>query len=191
MEQQQQWAEVCTAWLLCGLSKPCSLVHAVETARRTRRLGSITFGQRDWLGPLLVLQGSSIQGASPFKEQWGACWLLRAGHAHCTLRCSVIGREWVGKESREHITRGHILLAMTTFSVGITEGLGQCFPSCHRLAASQLPGEVVFVFFFNWRIIALQYWIGFCHTSTWLNHRHTYAPSRLTLPPTSHPFPPL
>ena len=29
-------------------------------------------------------------------------------------------------------------------------------------------------FIFNWRIIALQYWFGFCHTSTWISHRCTY-----------------
>ena len=28
------------------------------------------------------------------------------------------------------------------------------------------------IFFFNWRIIALQYCVGFCHTSTWISHRH-------------------
>ena len=46
------------------------------------------------------------------------------------------------------------------------------------------------VFIFNWRIIALQYCLGFCHTSTWIHHRYTYVPSLLTLSPTSHPFPP-
>ena len=44
-------------------------------------------------------------------------------------------------------------------------------------------------FIFNWRIIALQYCIGFCHTSTWISHRYTYVPSLLNFPPTSHPFP--
>ena len=38
---------------------------------------------------------------------------------------------------------------------------------------------------FNWRIIALQYWFGFCHAATWINHRYTYVPSLLKLPPTS------
>ena len=32
-------------------------------------------------------------------------------------------------------------------------------------------------FIFNWRITALEYWFGFCHTSsTWITHRCTYAP---------------
>ena len=45
-------------------------------------------------------------------------------------------------------------------------------------------------FFFNW-IIALQYCSGFCHASTWISHRYTYAPSLSKLPPMSHPLPPL
>ena len=43
---------------------------------------------------------------------------------------------------------------------------------------------------FNWRIIALQYHVGFCHTSTWISHRYTNVPSLLNLLPTSHPIPP-
>ena len=31
----------------------------------------------------------------------------------------------------------------------------------------------------NWRIVALQYCVGFCHTSTWISHRYTYVPSLL------------
>ena len=34
-------------------------------------------------------------------------------------------------------------------------------------------------FFFNWRIIALQYCIVFCHTITWISHRYTNVPSLL------------
>ena len=33
------------------------------------------------------------------------------------------------------------------------------------------------LFIFNWRIIALQYCIGSCHTSTWISQRYTYVPS--------------
>jgi len=42
------------------------------------------------------------------------------------------------------------------------------------------------LYIFNWKIIALQYWFHFCHTSTWISHRSTYVPSLLNLPPTSH-----
>ena len=45
-------------------------------------------------------------------------------------------------------------------------------------------------FIFNWRITALQYCIGFCHTSTWISHRYTYVHSLLNLVPTPpHPTP--
>ena len=42
---------------------------------------------------------------------------------------------------------------------------------------------------FNWRIIALQVRVGFCHTSTWISCRYTYFPSLLSHHPTSHPIP--
>ena len=45
--------------------------------------------------------------------------------------------------------------------------------------------------FFNWKIIALQSFVGFCHTSTWISHRYTYVPFFLKLPPISRPIPPL
>ena len=44
------------------------------------------------------------------------------------------------------------------------------------------------LFIFSWRIIALQCCVGFHHTSTWISHGRTYAPSLLNLPP--HPTPP-
>ena len=44
----------------------------------------------------------------------------------------------------------------------------------------------VFKIIFNWRIIALQCWVGFCYTSTWISHRYTYVPS-LPSPTSSHP----
>ena len=43
---------------------------------------------------------------------------------------------------------------------------------------------------FNWRIIALQYCVGFCYLPTWVGHRYTYVPSLLNLLPTSHRIPP-
>ena len=39
-------------------------------------------------------------------------------------------------------------------------------------------------FFFNWRLISLQYCVGFCHISTWISHRYMYVPSLLNLPHT-------
>ena len=49
----------------------------------------------------------------------------------------------------------------------------------------------VYMYFFNWGIAALQYCVGFCHTSTWISHRYTYVPSLLNLFPTSQHIPPL
>ena len=50
---------------------------------------------------------------------------------------------------------------------------------------------VTFLFFFNWRIIAFQNFVVFCHTSTRISHRYTYpcpltpkAPSHLPTHPT-------
>ena len=37
-------------------------------------------------------------------------------------------------------------------------------------------------YFFNWRIIALQNFVVFCQTSTWLSHRYPYIPSLWTSP---------
>ena len=45
----------------------------------------------------------------------------------------------------------------------------------------------LFNLFFNWRVIALQNFVIFCQTSTWISHRYTYVPSLKSLPPTSHP----
>ena len=42
---------------------------------------------------------------------------------------------------------------------------------------------------FNWRKIASQYCVGFCHTSAWISCRDACVPSLWNLPPTSPPFP--
>ena len=38
---------------------------------------------------------------------------------------------------------------------------------------------------FNWRIIALQCFLGFCHMTRWISCKYTHIPSRLSLPPAS------
>ena len=47
------------------------------------------------------------------------------------------------------------------------------------------------LFILNWRIIVLQYYVGFCHVATCISHRYTYVPSILNLPSTSQPISPL
>ena len=44
-------------------------------------------------------------------------------------------------------------------------------------------------FCFNWRIIALQNFVVFCQTSTWISHRCKYVPSLLTFKNISKCFP--
>ena len=50
---------------------------------------------------------------------------------------------------------------------------------------------IFFYLFFYRRIIALQNFVVFCQTSTWICHRYTYIRSVLNLPPISLPIPPL
>ena len=48
--------------------------------------------------------------------------------------------------------------------------------------------SVLNVFVFNWKIIALQYYVGFCQISACISHLCTYIFSSLNLLPTSHPI---
>ena len=41
---------------------------------------------------------------------------------------------------------------------------------------------VSILFLFNWRMIALQYCVGFCYTSTWISHGYTYVTPFWTSP---------
>ena len=57
-----------------------------------------------------------------------------------------------------------------------------------------MMSPVAFLFFFpfckkyfNWRMIALQYCDGFCHTSTWIGHRYTCFPPVLNRIPLGCP----
>ena len=53
--------------------------------------------------------------------------------------------------------------------------------------------KIAITFFFNlffyWKIIALQNFVVFCSTSTWISHRYTYIPSLLNLPSPSPSHP--
>ena len=49
--------------------------------------------------------------------------------------------------------------------------------------------HILFKSMFNWRITALQYYVGVCHISTSISYRYTHVPSLLNLPPTSNPTP--
>ena len=47
---------------------------------------------------------------------------------------------------------------------------------------------LLFLNYFNWRVITLQYCDGFCHRATGMSHRYTYVPSLLNLAPTFLPI---
>ena len=46
-----------------------------------------------------------------------------------------------------------------------------------------------YFFIFNWRIIALQSCVGFCHTTKQIRHKYTSFPPWASLPSSSHPIP--
>ena len=73
--------------------------------------------------------------------------------------------------------------------------LGANRSNCFELTFFFFDSSIRYLFFrafllfiFNRRIIALQYCIGFDHTTTWISHRYTYVPYLLNLPTTS-PYP--
>ena len=58
--------------------------------------------------------------------------------------------------------------------------------SVNHLTTREVPREQLFLFFFDWRVIALPHCVGLCHRSTWIRYR--YVPSLLNSPLTSHPI---
>ena len=57
-----------------------------------------------------------------------------------------------------------------------------------RNCVLHFPSQLFFLFkcIFNWRIIALQCFIGFCYTTMWISHKHTNVHSLLNLFPPPH-----
>ena len=55
----------------------------------------------------------------------------------------------------------------------------------------RVPTFSFFLIYINWRIIALQCCVGFCHKTRWTSCKYTYVPSPLNLHPTSYPVAPL
>ena len=60
-------------------------------------------------------------------------------------------------------------------------------PYLTTFMTSKHPANIFFHYVFNWRIVALQCCVGFCHTTTCISHKYTYIPSLLNLP--SIPYP--
>ena len=84
-------------------------------------------------------------------------------------------------------------VTLTTIQLIFTKGwtdanTGTTVMFTHYLTMFSQPSyDLATLFFFNLRIIALQYCVGFCHISTWISNRFTYVFSFLNLPHT-HPL---
>ena len=50
------------------------------------------------------------------------------------------------------------------------------------------PFPIYLKFIFNWRIVALQSCVGFCHKLMWISHKYTYVPFIFNLPSTPFPY---
>ena len=95
-----------------------------------------------------------------------------------------------------HFTVFSLSLPQWLFSpyfLAISRAAPVCFTFSTCVPAVPLIREATYLatlkshyFFLNWRIIALQNFVVFCQTSTWISHRYTYIPSLLNLPPISH-----
>ena len=48
---------------------------------------------------------------------------------------------------------------------------------------------IYIIFYFNWRLVTLQYCSGFCHTFSWISHVYMCFPSWTPLPPPSPSHP--
>ena len=64
-----------------------------------------------------------------------------------------------------------------------TQGSNSCLPHCRLILFFFFFLQIfICLFYFNWRLITLQYCSGFCNILTWISHGYTYIP---------HPEPPL
>ena len=111
----------------------------------------------------------------------------------CALRIQVemgsglIG--WVCCVSLAHLTEllngnfqwGNWITAESSYQVIHVQNSSHCINKSHRSTVH----VSLKIFIFNWRIVALQYCIDFCHTTMWISHKYIYVPSLLNLPPTT------
>ena len=84
-----------------------------------------------------------------------------------------------------HVFLRKVLWSISILSVDKTLELRKFIMKLLNLLLSQDWEVLFFKKKFNWSIIALQNFVVFYQTSTWISHRYTYIPSRV--PP--HPTP--
>ena len=91
----------------------------------------------------------------------------------------------------QHITLSWVLIQSQYFCSVMLGALDLSlveFISLRKISDSCKEQSInFFFFFFYWKIIALQYCVGLCHTSTCISHRYTYVPS-LWDPPAPSPI---
>ena len=76
--------------------------------------------------------------------------------------------------------------------ISVSEGVFLMYPRREIYSMSTYSSSILFSLkfycIFNWRIITLQYCVGFCQTSTWISYRYIYGPFLLNVPPWWGPF---
>ena len=103
-------------------------------------------------------------GKMPWRRQWLSIPVFLPGKSHQQGNLGVYSL-WGHKE------------------LATTEWLTHTHPDIYLTSVTQLWwGLTIFLsrFIFNWRIIALQYHVGFCHILTCISHRITHFPSLFT-----------
>ena len=126
-----------------------------------------------------------------------ACGIFRCGMR--TLSCSMWDLvPWTGIDPGPPVLQPWTLSHWTIKEVSVFHHAHFLFSICNLFSfpsvlcvfLSSLFFPPIYLFF-NWKIIALQNFVVFCQTSTWISHRYTYIPSLLNLPPLSLPIPAL
>ena len=99
------------------------------------------------------------------------------------------GTVWIQPRSASEAplltTDGAGCLSLGVSLLSLEQGLEPLWP----VLGIRKPSLSFFKLIFNWRMIALQGRVSFCHTIMWISHKYTYIPSVLNLPliPSPHP----
>ena len=146
-----------------------------------------------WWRPLLGARSREELPGRVSEETKGVCEVWEVGRGFIA-RAGVQARSsHIRKKARATATVGVQGLRVGTWLDQAAGGRSQKFSQPPELVCGIFPGHAstcpTFHLFY-WRIIALQNFVVFYQTSTWISHRFTYVPSLLNLPPTSLPIPP-